>query len=180
VLTKADTPLAEDLARRVTLVNAELKQFRSAILPSLMVSSYTKAGMDDLRSALFGLCSRKQPEKTNSQTIASGIPGVIKSNPAADGPDQKEKKKRVWRDAVEWTGTPAKSAKGLSSKPAISDRKARVREMPEPAGDKPDTNLFAQKKEAETRRRIVRKFSAPGLEDMRRDVVRQLRSRGTK
>lgn len=63
VLTKCDIPVLPDLARRVTMVQKDIAQYRNAIKDVLVVSSKTGAGINFMRKEMLFLVGHLRSDK---------------------------------------------------------------------------------------------------------------------
>ncbi|CAO3660220.1 unnamed protein product [Rhizopus stolonifer] len=63
VLTKCDLLILPDLARRVTMVENDIKQFRNAVQNVVAVSSKTLSGVNQLRKELLFLTNHLKPRE---------------------------------------------------------------------------------------------------------------------
>ena len=98
VLTKCDLVPVKHLARRLTLLQEELKVFNFAVGPVIPVSAKKKQGMDDLRSLLSSL-------KLDRSALAQRLSGLqpASSPPVSESAELKEvavkpKKSRMFLD----------------------------------------------------------------------------------
>jgi GTP-binding protein EngB required for normal cell division len=63
VLTKCDLLVLPDLAKRITVVENDIKQFRNAVQAVIAVSSKTSSGVNQLRKEMLFLTNHLKPKE---------------------------------------------------------------------------------------------------------------------